>query len=77
MHLYAVLHSILFFFYGQCQNVVAYMNNIDDIDNLSITQKGIAGSLCSFFLGFGLCPPELVKCRLQTARELHGSSKSM
>jgi len=29
------------------------------------------------FLAFVLNPPELLKCRLQTARELHGSSTSM
>lgn len=70
-------HSALFLFYGQCQIAVARFNNIDRIENLSTLQKGFAGSLCSFFLGIFLCPPELIKCRLQTARELHGSTTSI
>ncbi|XP_066930720.1 mitochondrial ornithine transporter 1-like isoform X1 [Clytia hemisphaerica] len=70
-------HSALFFFYGQCQNFVASLVKVDNIDHLSTVQKGYAGSLCSFFLGFVLCPPELLKCRLQTARELHGSTTSI
>lgn len=70
-------HSILFLFYGQCQNFVAHMNGIDRIDDLSTVQKGFAGSMCSLFLGVALCPPELIKCRLQTARELHGSTASI
>ena len=69
--------SALFLFYGQCQNFVASLAKVDNIDHLTTVQKGCAGSLCSFFLGFVLCPPELLKCRLQTARELHGSTTSM
>ena len=70
-------NSALFFFYGQCQNLVAYMTHVDDIKHLSTMQKAYSGSLCSFFLPSVLCPPELLKCRLQTARELHGSTASM
>ena len=70
-------HSALFFFYGQSQNVVAYLTHVEDIKHLSTVQKASAGSLCSFFLASVLCPPELLKCRLQTARELHGSTSSM
>lgn len=72
-----VENSALFFFYGQCQNVIARVSHVEDIKHLSTVQKAYAGSLCSFFLAFVLCPPELLKCRLQTAKELHGSSLSV
>ena len=70
-------HSALFLFYGQCQNLVARFAAVDNIEHLTSVQKATAGSLCSFFLVLVLCPPELLKCRLQTARELHGTTTSM
>ncbi|XP_066930721.1 mitochondrial ornithine transporter 1-like isoform X2 [Clytia hemisphaerica] len=69
--------AALFLFYGQCQNVVASLANVDNIDNLTIAQRGYAGSLCSFFYGAVFCPPDLVKCRMQIAREIHGSANKI
>ena len=70
-------NSALFLFYGQCQNLVARFAGVDNIEHLTSMQKATAGSFCSFFVSFVLCPPELLKCRLQTARELHGATTSM
>ncbi|XP_057312607.1 mitochondrial ornithine transporter 1-like [Hydractinia symbiolongicarpus] len=67
-------NSILFLSYGQCQNVVCYLVGRKRED-LNAFHGACAGSLASVFSTFALCPPELIKCRLQTAREEHGASK--
>jgi len=61
-------NSILFLSYGQCQNGVSWLTGVERKD-LTVVHGACAGSFASIFACFALCPPELVKCRLQTARE--------
>lgn len=72
-------NSVIFLAYGQCQNFLAYLLQTER-SKLSPLNLACAGSLTSIFSSIVLCPAELVKCRLQTAREialLHGSTKEM
>ena len=61
-------NSVLFLSYGQCKNVVCLLTGKEKKD-LTAFHSACAGSLASFIAAFSLCPPELIKCRLQTARE--------
>eukprot|EP00794_Sanderia_malayensis_P006933 gene6933-7712_t len=63
-------NAVLFLFYGQCKKVVQYACGVDSAEKLNAFHQACAGSLASFFSSFVLCPLELVKCRLQTAKEL-------
>ncbi|XP_057314293.1 mitochondrial ornithine transporter 1-like [Hydractinia symbiolongicarpus] len=67
-------NSILFLCYGQCLNIISYFAGCNEED-LNAIHGACAGSLASVFSTFALCPPELIKCRLQTAREEHGALK--
>ena len=42
------------------------------VDLLSVPANGLAGFLAAFWSSLALCPTELVKCRLQAARETGG-----
>ena len=66
-------NSVLFLAYGQCQNVVSYIVGREKKD-LNSFHSACAGALASVFSSIVLCPPEVLKCRLQTARE---TSRSM
>ncbi|XP_066287373.1 mitochondrial ornithine transporter 1-like [Branchiostoma lanceolatum] len=63
-------NAILFAFYGLCQKVVQNISGVDSVNNLSSLQSATAGSMAAFFSSIGLCPTELVKCRLQAIKEM-------
>ena len=59
----------MFFSYGQCQKGVLNLVNKSDVSQLTPSENGLAGSGAAILASLVLCPPELVKCRLQAARE--------
>jgi len=65
-------NSILFAAYGACQRLVATATGAGSVDLLSVPANGLAGFLAAFWSSLALCPTELVKCRLQAARETGG-----
>lgn len=69
-------NSVLFAGYGVCQKIVASVTGVQNVDNLSATSNGTAGCMAAFFSSFTLCPTELIKCKLQAAREIAISSGS-
>ncbi len=69
-------NAVLFLCYGQCKKIVQRLVGRDE-NNLNAFHQACAGSLASFFSSFVLCPLELVKCRLQTARELGSFGRNM
>lgn len=62
-------NAALFFSYGQCQKVVCRLVGKNDSSKLTPVENGLAGSGAAIAASLVLCPPELVKCRLQAARE--------
>ena len=69
-------NSVLFAALGLTQKLVAKVNGVKKVEDLSLLQNATAGSCASFFSAMVLCPTELVKCRLQAAKELSGGAKS-
>uniref|UniRef100_A0A5S6QG06 Mitochondrial ornithine transporter 1 n=1 Tax=Trichuris muris TaxID=70415 RepID=A0A5S6QG06_TRIMR len=70
-------NSVLFAAYGACQKLIAtILAKNGDPKNLHPVESACAGSLASIFAAAVLCPTELVKCRLQTERELFGVNGS-
>ena len=67
---YVSENSVLFTALGQTQQVVAWLRGKDNTEELSLLENSLAGSRASLFSGLVLCPTELIKCRLQAAREL-------
>ncbi|KAM7350379.1 mitochondrial ornithine transporter 1-like [Cochliomyia hominivorax] len=65
-----VENSVLFAAYGVCQDFVAFVMDIDKADELSALGNACAGFFAAFFSSFSLCPTELVKCKLQSVREM-------
>lgn len=63
-------NSVLFLSYGLCQKVIATLTGAEDIQHLSTLSNASAGCLGSFFSAFALCPTELIKVKLQCAREV-------
>ncbi|XKL67771.1 hypothetical protein PGB90_003262 [Kerria lacca] len=63
-------NSVLFLCYGMCQKFMAAVTNVDDTNQLSVLSNATAGCLASFFSSFSLCPTELIKVKLQCAREV-------
>ncbi|KAL0615969.1 Mitochondrial ornithine transporter 2 [Plecturocebus cupreus] len=72
---YVTKNSILFMFYGFCQQFVRKMAELDQQVELSDLQTAAAGSFASAFAALALCPTELVKCPLQTVNEMEMSGK--
>lgn len=66
-------NSVLFACYGMCQKLVARALNVPTVDELNFISNATAGSLASFFSAFTLCPTELIKIKLQCAREVTSS----
>lgn len=64
-------NAALFFAYGQCQNMVANFVKKSNIKDLSVVENGIAGSGAAIVAALVLNPADLVKCRLQAAREMN------
>eukprot|EP00090_Calanus_glacialis_P021630 TRINITY_DN33387_c0_g1_i1.p1 TRINITY_DN33387_c0_g1~~TRINITY_DN33387_c0_g1_i1.p1 ORF type:complete len:316 (-),score=70.65 TRINITY_DN33387_c0_g1_i1:69-971(-) len=67
-------NSVLFAALGLTQKLVARVNGVAKVEDLSLLQSATAGSCASIFSATVLCPTELVKCRLQAAKELSSAS---
>lgn len=63
--------------YGACQKVLANAQAKSSIDELTMLSNATAGVMASFFSSFTLCPTELVKCKLQSLREMHVSPNEL
>lgn len=59
--------------YGMCQRTICILSNKNDLNELNSLENAVSGSLAAFFASLALCPTELVKCKLQAAREISGS----
>lgn len=69
-------NSVLFCAYGACQSAVAKLKySSTNIDSLTSLDKALSGSGAAFFSSFTLCPTELIKCKLQSAREKMGTTR--
>ncbi|GMT18897.1 hypothetical protein PFISCL1PPCAC_10194, partial [Pristionchus fissidentatus] len=62
-------NAVLFTAYGYCQKAVAKLTGRADLNSMSVGEKAFSGSLAAVFAAMVLCPTELVKCKLQAARE--------
>lgn len=60
--------------YGLCQKAICKISFTNKVEELNSFQNALAGSSAAFFASLVLCPTELVKCRLQSARELSNST---
>lgn len=67
-------NSVLFMSYGLCQKLVAKASLKKDVSELNSVQNALSGSAAAFFASLVLCPTELVKCRLQSAREISNAA---
>jgi len=67
-------NAVLFFSYGLCQKAISKVSFKNDPSELNSFQNALAGSGAAFFASLVLCPTELVKCRLQSAREMSNNS---
>jgi len=67
---YVSENSVLFTALGQTQKFVAKVRGKAGVEQLSLIEKGVSGSCASLFSGLVLCPTELIKCRLQAARQM-------
>lgn len=66
-------NAVLFLSYGLCQKAIAtsFRKNVNELNTF---QNALSGSGAAFFASLVLCPTELVKCRLQSAREISNSA---
>lgn len=60
--------------YGLCQRAICKISFKNKVEELNTFQNALAGSSAAFFASLVLCPTELVKCRLQSAREISNST---
>jgi solute carrier family 25 ornithine transporter 2/15 len=60
--------------YGLCQKGIAQLSFKNNTKELNSFENALAGSSAAFFASLVLCPTELVKCRLQSAREMSNSA---
>lgn len=60
--------------YGACQKLIVHIEGHKSVDELSSLSNAFAGVIASFFSSFTLCPTELIKCKLQSLREMKNSS---
>ncbi|VDL69531.1 unnamed protein product [Nippostrongylus brasiliensis] len=63
-------NAVLFTAYGYCQKMVSVITGHNDVKTMTPLENASAGSLAAIFAAAVLCPTELVKCRLQAAREV-------
>uniref|UniRef100_A0A0N4ZN50 ULP_PROTEASE domain-containing protein n=1 Tax=Parastrongyloides trichosuri TaxID=131310 RepID=A0A0N4ZN50_PARTI len=68
-------NAVLFTAYGYCQKLVAKVRNKDDVCSLTPIENASSGAFAAIFAGLALCPTELVKCRLQAAKEINPNIK--
>ncbi|GMR41613.1 hypothetical protein PMAYCL1PPCAC_11808, partial [Pristionchus mayeri] len=62
-------NAVLFTAYGYCQKAVAKVVGRADVKDMNVAEKAVSGSFAAVFAAMVLCPTELVKCKLQAARE--------
>ena len=67
-------NAVLFMSYGICQKGICNLTRKDKVNALNSFENALAGSAAAFFASLVLCPTELVKCRLQSAREISNKS---
>ena len=60
--------------YGLCQKAICTITSKKSISELSSFENALSGSSAAFFASLVLCPTELVKCKLQSARERSNST---
>ena len=60
--------------YGMCQKAICKIKSKKSVLELNSLENALAGSSAAFFASLVLCPTELVKCRLQSSRELHNNT---
>ncbi|XP_070553131.1 mitochondrial ornithine transporter 1-like [Ptychodera flava] len=70
-------NSLLFMSYGLCKTLVCKLSGHSSADDLSSLENAMAGSAAAFFSSLGLCPTELVKCRMQAMHEVLQSQGQM
>jgi solute carrier family 25 ornithine transporter 2/15 len=63
--------------YGLCQKAICGITFKKDIQQLSSLENAMAGSSAAFFASLVLCPTELVKCKLQSAREMSNNTSML
>ncbi|KAF1760276.1 hypothetical protein GCK72_008522 [Caenorhabditis remanei] len=63
-------NAVLFTAYGYCQKTIATLNGLEDVKHMTPLENAFSGSLAAVFAATVLCPTELVKCKLQAAREM-------
>ena len=63
-------NSVLFFCYGLCQKGILTFSSAENVTKLSSLENATAGFLASFFSSVAICPPELLKCKLQAMYEV-------
>ncbi|CAJ0579138.1 unnamed protein product, partial [Mesorhabditis spiculigera] len=68
-------NAVLFCAYGYCQKAVGAVVGHPDPKTMTTLQNASAGGLAAVFAALVLCPTELVKCRLQAARETDPTKK--
>lgn len=67
-------NAVLFMSYGLCQKALLKATRKNETNDLNSLENALAGSSAAFFASLVLCPTELVKCRLQSAREISNST---
>ena len=67
---YVSENSVLFTALGKTQQVMAWLTGKHSVEALTLPEQAAAGSMASLCSGLVLCPTELVKCRLQAARQM-------
>lgn len=67
-------NAVLFMSYGACQKAICNLTTKSKTSELNSLENAFAGSAAAFFASLVLCPTELVKCRLQSAREMSGKT---
>ncbi|CAJ0581654.1 unnamed protein product, partial [Mesorhabditis spiculigera] len=68
-------NAVLFAAYGYCQKAIGSLFGHPDPKAMSPLENAASGSFAACFAATVLCPTELVKCKLQAARELNPTKK--
>lgn len=63
-------NSVLFCALPPSEHLVRKICKVPNSKDLTIFEYGIAGSLAAFWSSLTLCPTELVKCKVQSLREM-------
>lgn len=60
--------------YGICQRAICKVVSKQDTNELNSFENALSGSIAAMVASLVLCPTELVKCRLQSAREISNNT---